>query len=67
MLAALCAPETDVGARRGRRSACLPCLINLTARNKGLRHNKARCLRIVRPTCRHQESFRNGRGGCNAS
>jgi len=44
-------PETD-----GRRSGCLPRFINSTTRNKGLRHNKTQCLRIVRFTSRHQES-----------
>lgn len=47
----------------GRRCAaavvdpgCLSRLVNTTTRNKGLRHNKTRCLRIVRFTFRHQES-----------
>lgn len=43
--------------RDSRRSRCLPRLINSTTRNKGLWHNKTRCLRITRISpSRHRES-----------
>lgn len=46
----------------GRRSGRLPRLINSTTRNKGLQHNKTRCLRIVHLTFRHSgEVPRDGR------
>lgn len=57
-----CAYRT-VDARRVVNPTYLPRLINSTMRNKGLRHNKTRCLRIARLTSPGSGKFRDA---CNA-
>lgn len=62
ILVTVCTHRKRTSLHDSRRSGCLSRLINSTTRNKGLRHNKTRCLRIARISpSQHPGKFRDVR------